>query len=74
MTHPAAARSDAPSLAAPGIVLGLGLGGLVDAHVPDESLAWDLGFLAFGALLLAAGWLLARTDERRGATGPAPAR
>jgi uncharacterized membrane protein len=43
-------------------------------HVRDESLAWDLGFLGFGALLLAAGWLLARTEERRGATGPAPAR
>ena len=25
---------------------------------------WDLGFLAFGALLLVGGWLLARSDER----------
>jgi uncharacterized membrane protein len=28
--------------------------------------AWDLGFLAFGALLIAGGWLLATSAERRG--------
>ena len=27
--------------------------------------AWDVGFLAFGALLAVAGWLLARSDESR---------
>jgi uncharacterized membrane protein len=30
-----------------------------------DELAWDLGFLAFGALLIAGGWLLARSDEAR---------
>ncbi|HEU4449673.1 MAG TPA: DUF2243 domain-containing protein [Gaiellaceae bacterium] len=34
-------------------------------HVRDESLAWDLGFLAFGVVLVIGGWLLARADERR---------
>ena len=29
-------------------------------HVRGESLAWDLSFLAFGAVLLLGGWLLAR--------------
>lgn len=33
-------------------------------HVRSESLAWDLGFLGFGAVLLAGGWLLARSGER----------
>jgi uncharacterized membrane protein len=27
--------------------------------------AWDLGFLAFGALLVLGGWLLARSEESR---------
>jgi hypothetical protein len=27
--------------------------------------AWDLGFLAFGALLVVAGWLLARSETPR---------
>jgi uncharacterized membrane protein len=30
-----------------------------------DELTWDLGFLAFGALLIAGGWLLARSDEAR---------
>jgi uncharacterized membrane protein len=30
-----------------------------------NELAWDLGFLAFGALLILGGWLLARSDESR---------
>jgi uncharacterized membrane protein len=37
-------------------------------HVRDDlggPLRWDLGFLAFGALLLLAGWLLARSDADR---------
>jgi uncharacterized membrane protein len=42
--------------------------GIVDHHVlglhhvreGGSETAWDLGFLAFGALLLAGGWLLAR--------------
>jgi uncharacterized membrane protein len=44
--------------------------GIIDHHVlgihhvrpgPDQ-LAYDLGFLVFGALLVAVGWLLARSD------------
>lgn len=44
--------------------------GVIDHHIlgihhvrqgPNE-LAWDLGFLAFGALLVAGGWTLARAD------------
>ena len=27
--------------------------------------AWDLGFLAFGVLLIVGGWLLARSDDDR---------
>jgi len=41
-------------------------------HVRDDlggPLGWDLGFLAFGAALIVAGWLLARRSQRRhGAT------
>jgi uncharacterized membrane protein len=33
-------------------------------HVRDESLALDVGFLAFGVALIVVGWLLARTGER----------
>lgn len=33
-------------------------------HVRDESLAWDVGFLAFGVALIVVGWLLARAGER----------
>ena len=47
--------------------------GIVDHHIlgihhvrDDVSNAtpWDLGFLAFGALLMIGGWLIARSDER----------
>jgi uncharacterized membrane protein len=50
--------------------------GIVDHHVlgihhvrddVSNTLAWDLGFLAFGALLVAVGWWLYRTAE-----APAP--
>ena len=37
-------------------------------HIRDDlggPLGWDLGFLAFGGLLVAAGWLLARSATRR---------
>jgi uncharacterized membrane protein len=37
-------------------------------HVRDDlggPLSWDLSFLAFGALLLLIGWLLARSDSSR---------
>ena len=48
--------------------------GIIDHHIlgvhhvregagMDEA-AWDLGFLAFGALLVLGGWLLARSDRR----------
>lgn len=33
-------------------------------HVRDESLAWDVGFLAFGVALIVVGWLLGRAGER----------
>lgn len=33
-------------------------------HIRDESLAWDVGFLAFGVALIVVGWLLARAGER----------
>ena len=39
-------------------------------HVRDDEgapLAWDLGFLASGAVLVAAGWLLAHMGRRRAA-------
>jgi uncharacterized membrane protein len=49
--------------------------GIVDHHVLGihhvregdgiNELGWDLGFLAFGALLIVGGWLLARADETR---------
>jgi len=38
-------------------------------HVREDAgtneTAWDLGFLAFGALLIVSGWLLARSDQSR---------
>lgn len=33
-------------------------------HVREESLAWDVGFLAFGVALIVVGWLLARAGKR----------
>ena len=45
--------------------------GIIDHHIlgihrvhPTSAypLAWDLGFLAFGALLVFGGWLLQRSD------------
>jgi len=36
--------------------------------------AWDLGFLAFGVLLIVGGWLLARSDARSDSTWPDRAR
>ena len=45
--------------------------GVIDHHIlrihhvrtgPNE-LAWDLAFLALGAVLLVGGWTLARSDE-----------
>jgi uncharacterized membrane protein len=49
--------------------------GIVDHHVLGihhvregegiDELGWDLGFLAFGALLIVGGRLLARDDETR---------
>jgi uncharacterized membrane protein len=38
-------------------------------HVRDDlggPLSWDLGFLAFGALLAVAGWALQRTGDGTG--------
>jgi uncharacterized membrane protein len=55
--------------------------GVVDHHILTihhvregagvNETAWDLAFLAFGALLAIGGWLLARSDERETA-GPRP--
>ena len=47
--------------------------GIVDDHIlgihhvreTGNQTAWTLGFLAFGALLVIGGWLLARADETR---------
>jgi uncharacterized membrane protein len=47
--------------------------GIVDHHVlgihhvreTGNRSAWDLGFLAFGALLVLGGWLLSRSGEPR---------
>ena len=41
---------------------------LIGVHHVRESgsqTAWDLAFLAFGALLVSGGWLLTRTERRR---------
>ena len=46
-------------------------------HVRDDlgsPIGWDLAFLAFGALLVAAGWLLQRSTRRGGPHGPGGAR
>ena len=53
--------------------------GIVDHHVlgihhvreRGNERAWDLAFLAFGAVLLGGGWLLTRADERRLRRSPA---
>ena len=63
-----------------GVLAGWGIFNLVEGlvdhqllgihHVRDDlggPLAWDLGFLAFGAVLLVAGWLLQRRAHRQGA-------
>ena len=45
-------------------------------HVRDDlgaPLSWDLGFLAFGALLVVGGWLLHRSGVRGVRPGDAPA-
>ena len=61
----AATTYDAPASRQPGrdhLVLGV-------HHVRDDlggPLSWDLGFLAFGALLVVAGGLLQRSGARRG--------
>jgi uncharacterized membrane protein len=56
--------------------------GIIDHHVlqvhrvrPDAAnpLAWDLGFLAFGGLLVLVGWLLVRSDRRGSPPEPAGA-
>ena len=46
--------------------------GIVDHHIlgihhvreTGSVVAWDVAFLLFGALLVAVGWLLARSGER----------
>jgi uncharacterized membrane protein len=65
-----------------GLLLGWGLFNLVEGlidhqilgihHVRDDlgaPLGWDLGFLAFGALLALAGWALIKSARGGGATG-----
>jgi uncharacterized membrane protein len=54
--------------------------GIVDHHILElhhvrevaNPLPYDLAFLAFGGLLAAGGWMLARSDAQRG-TGSSPA-
>ncbi len=59
--------------------------GIVDHHVltihhvrddVEDPLWWDLGFLAFGAVLVDAGWALCRSDQRSrrrgGLSAPGP--
>lgn len=67
-----------PSIFAGALLVGWGLfnlvEGIVDHHilglhhvregVPDQ-LAWDLGFLAFGAALVVIGWLLVRSGAEK---------
>jgi uncharacterized membrane protein len=43
-------------------------------HVRGESLAWDLGFLAFGAALCVGGVLLARGQRQGRRFSPRPSR
>jgi uncharacterized membrane protein len=40
---------------------------------PDAAnpVAWDIGFLVLGVVLIAVGWLLQRADEERTRSGPA---
>jgi uncharacterized membrane protein len=66
------------------VLLGWGLFNVVEGvvdhqvlgihHVRDDlgaPLSWDLGFLAFGVLLIAAGWALHRRGQRALQTGEA---
>jgi uncharacterized membrane protein len=47
----------------------------VNETVPREQwVYWDIGFLAWGAAMLAGGWLLLRVDRRRGAERGMPQR
>jgi len=53
--------------------------GIHHVHPGEGQLAWDVGFLVFGALLVAVGWGLIRGASRRenrprraGASGPGP--
>jgi len=50
--------------------------GLHHVHPGEDQLAWDVGFLIFGAALIAAGVLLLRAGRRDEAAGPSqhPAR
>ncbi len=41
--------------------------GLHHVHPGEHQLAWDLGFLGFGALLVLGGWALIRAGRREGA-------
>ena len=69
-----------------GLLMGWGLFNLVEAlvdhqllgvhHVRDDlggPLSWDLGFLAWGALMLGGGWLLLRSGRRRSPGEVSPA-
>lgn len=64
------------------LLIGFGLfnlvEGVIDHHIlglhhvnerapPEQWIWWDLGFLAWGALMLAVGWWLWRTGQSRGA-------
>jgi hypothetical protein len=49
-------HSGGPPPLMPSLIVGVGLGG---------PLGWDLGFLAFGALMVAVGWTLTKGFVRR---------
>ncbi len=76
-------------LLAGSVLMGFGLfnlvEGVVDHHLlgihhvnetvpPEQWIWWDLGFLAWGATMLAGGWLLLRRGRRETPAGAPPAR
>jgi uncharacterized membrane protein len=52
----------------------LGLHHVNETAPPEQWLWWDLGFLAWGAAMLAAGWLIVRSKRRATPLGSATAR
>jgi len=57
VAHSETSNRQSPLITA-GIVLGIGLGGFFDG------IAWDLGFLALGAFLVAIGWIMIQQNKQ----------